>query len=74
MTGINVGNQSEPDIEKLIDFYLHTIKNWKLNPCCQCLPLSKELLNLVKTMIANIENVLNEVVEEVVRVEQAVIV
>lgn len=71
---INVATQSVTDVEKLKDFYVHTIKKFRQNPCCQCVPISKELLTIVGSMISVIENVLDEVAEEAVRVEHAVIV
>ena len=71
---LNVAAQSEADIEKLRDFYMHTIRRWRQNPCCQCVPISQELLSIVSEMMSETDEILDEVVEEVVRAKGAVIV
>ena len=71
---MNVANQSERDLEKLRDYYISVVRKARLHLCCQCVPLSKELISILKTMISEIEMVLEELAEEVVHVKSAVLV
>lgn len=68
---INAASQSERDIEKLRDYYINVVRKGRLHPCCQCVSLSKDLVSSLKTMNDEIEMVIEEVTEEVVRVKSA---
>ena len=72
--GVNVANQNERDIEKLRDFYINVVRKSRLQPCCQCVSLSKGMITDVQTMIKEIERVLEDVEEEIICIKGAVIV
>lgn len=71
---INIATQNERDIEKLRDYYINVVRKGRLQPCCQCVCLSKDLLSNLKTMMDETEAVLEEVTEEVVCVKSAELV
>ena len=71
---LNAANQTSTDIQELKDFYVSAVRRYQQVPCCQCLPLSKDVLLMLESLIVEIKMTLDKLCDEIVNHDKVVIV